>query len=361
MEGKDGDSFVQGVELGDKFKLHQEGGIYIHYLHVVPYQQVEGFQGHPMGSTMREPPQVQDPDSVCMQLGRMKNILLKSLMMTENDLHPDEVQVGSKPPAKVADVSPEPSLLDDRDAPHPEELDAFEDEGGSHQEASEQGAKKSAIAVPRQPSGEEERGHEVSHLPYRSWCQDCVRGKGLAQGHRRQGLEEDEKDQWGRLQELFPRMACEDATKGLDLPAQIEVNLPPQRGEDSDEGNAEKARAKKYQPRGIYIRQHMELEEYGYTDGCDGCDAAKMALSHRQHSVCKQRLREEMMETEAGKRKVEAVDNRAEEFIVKYKEAEDRRAQQTKRKLEDEPREDGDWLLGCLQRAWLARVSRCFA
>lgn len=521
-----------------------------------------GFSLHAIGEDEQRPAQEFDDD--------------------RSDLHPDEVQVVTKTHAEVADVSPEPSLLDDREVPLPEELDDCEIAEEPHHEASEQGAKKSAIAVPRQPTEEERREHEVSHLPYRTWCQDCIRGKGLTQGHRRQSMEEDEKgkkrpliamdyfylgqneeqslpilaiveEQTGRtfciclpekgvghqynvaataralkvagcldailktdterpivalrskLQEMFPRMACEDATKGesqsngliesyvgkiqaqartmksaldrhypglharhpvlpwmvdyaaalltrfnrgsdgatpyeratgrtwkvrlpefaetvwfqplkgersrgkleakfeegiflglqegtamkcigtpsgvvrcwtikcrpgderwnqdlmqvlvglpwqlkprleqvergLDLPAQIEVDLPSQRGEDTEEDNAAKARAKQYQPRGIYIRRHIELEEYGYTDVCDGCDAAKMGLSHRQHSsVCKQRIREEMMKTEAGKRKVEAVDKRAEEFIVKHKEAEDRRAQQQKRKSDGEPRED---------------------
>ena len=36
-----------------------------------------------------------------------------------------------------------------------------------------------ARKAPREPSEEEERcRHEATHLPYRSWCQHCVRGRG---------------------------------------------------------------------------------------------------------------------------------------------------------------------------------------
>ena len=40
---------------------------------------------------------------------------------------------------------------------------------------------------PKLPSPEEEREHLLTHLPYRSWCVHCVRGKGRAKDHRRQG------------------------------------------------------------------------------------------------------------------------------------------------------------------------------
>ena len=35
------------------------------------------------------------------------------------------------------------------------------------------------------PSEAEVEAHNVSHLPFRSWCSACVRGRGLSLGHRR--------------------------------------------------------------------------------------------------------------------------------------------------------------------------------
>ena len=31
---------------------------------------------------------------------------------------------------------------------------------------------------PREPSAEERSEHEKTHLPFRSWCRHCVRGRG---------------------------------------------------------------------------------------------------------------------------------------------------------------------------------------
>ena len=35
------------------------------------------------------------------------------------------------------------------------------------------------------PSLEEWRNHRLTHLPYRSWCPDCVAGKAVDDAHRR--------------------------------------------------------------------------------------------------------------------------------------------------------------------------------
>ena len=40
-----------------------------------------------------------------------------------------------------------------------------------------------AITHPKKPSPEEVTAHELTHLPYRSWCSHCVRGRGRADDH----------------------------------------------------------------------------------------------------------------------------------------------------------------------------------
>ena len=42
-----------------------------------------------------------------------------------------------------------------------------------------------AMSVPERPGPEEIREHEVTHIPFRSWCQACVRGRAKGQQHRR--------------------------------------------------------------------------------------------------------------------------------------------------------------------------------
>ena len=40
-----------------------------------------------------------------------------------------------------------------------------------------------AIRQPDEPTAKEKAMHEVSHVPYRSWCLDCVRGRGVESPH----------------------------------------------------------------------------------------------------------------------------------------------------------------------------------
>ena len=56
-------------------------------------------------------------------------------------------------------------------------------EGGSGGEAGERKAQK--IQDPRKPSEAEVSEHNLTHLPYRSWCRHCVRGRGKELPHRR--------------------------------------------------------------------------------------------------------------------------------------------------------------------------------
>ena len=40
------------------------------------------------------------------------------------------------------------------------------------------------VQDPRDPSKEERAQHEMTHLPYRSWCRHCVRGRGKQMPHQ---------------------------------------------------------------------------------------------------------------------------------------------------------------------------------
>ena len=42
------------------------------------------------------------------------------------------------------------------------------------------------IKAPQQPTGQERREHNLTHLPYRSWCSICVESKGRANNHPQQ-------------------------------------------------------------------------------------------------------------------------------------------------------------------------------
>ena len=47
----------------------------------------------------------------------------------------------------------------------------------------------SAKALPQYPSDAERLAHELHHLPFRSWCQFCVKGRARDDPHKVQGSE----------------------------------------------------------------------------------------------------------------------------------------------------------------------------
>ena len=96
-------------------------------------------------------------------------------------------------------------------------------------------------------------------------------------------------------------------------------------------------RSKGYVPRGIYIRKDEELAKYGYTGGCDGCEAAKHGLSRKQHSnACRERIVKAMEETAEGKARVERARQRETAFIVAEHEKIEATAAAKKRSADDE-------------------------
>ena len=109
----------------------------------------------------------------------------------------------------------------------------------------------------------------------------------------------------------------------LDVPP-VRIELAPEEREIEDEPKVEQKR-KGYIPRGIYVRRDVELKQFGFTPGCDGCDRARMGLSYRAHSsVCKARIMEELAKTEEGRKKVDRVRKKEEEFLVAFQEREER-------------------------------------
>ena len=51
------------------------------------------------------------------------------------------------------------------------------------EEIGEEARRATPMYVPRGPSDAERRAHEIHHMPYRSWCEYCVRGRGKESPH----------------------------------------------------------------------------------------------------------------------------------------------------------------------------------
>ena len=68
-----------------------------------------------------------------------------------------------------------------------EEQTHYKDEFITEDIDEQQEAKKAkGLPTPPQPTEQERMEHELTHLPYRSWCPVCVRSKGRADNHPKQ-------------------------------------------------------------------------------------------------------------------------------------------------------------------------------
>ena len=58
----------------------------------------------------------------------------------------------------------------------------------AEREAGPEGRRREAaipISDPREPTNTEEEVHEFTHLPPQPWCEQCVRGRGMENPHKR--------------------------------------------------------------------------------------------------------------------------------------------------------------------------------
>ena len=66
-------------------------------------------------------------------------------------------------------------------------------EGGDQDEPEFGSVRPTTLTSPYTPTRQERMEHELTHIPYRSWCDHCVRGKCAAMAHRKSTLEDDRK------------------------------------------------------------------------------------------------------------------------------------------------------------------------
>ena len=65
-----------------------------------------------------------------------------------------------------------------------EEETTYKEEYITDEEDTQQAAPPAkGVKAPQQPAEQERREHNLTHLPYRSWCTDCVESKGRANNH----------------------------------------------------------------------------------------------------------------------------------------------------------------------------------
>jgi len=125
--------------------------------------------------------------------------------------------------------------------------------------------------------------------------------------------------------QLRPAPVPDGGVPRIVLDKAVQIDLPVESPDQQSEAIVVKGK-KGYVPRGIYIRKDVELQRYGYTEGCDGCMAARQGLTHRQHNrACRERIAQELLKTEEGRARLERVREKEEKFIVDFQERETER------------------------------------
>ena len=76
--------------------------------------------------------------------------------------------------------------------PLEEELEMEAQDEAPAAEEPEEGEEVRLRRAPRGPTQREREEHEATHIPYRSWCRHCVRGRATNHPHRRGRKESDE-------------------------------------------------------------------------------------------------------------------------------------------------------------------------
>ena len=70
-----------------------------------------------------------------------------------------------------------------------------DDRDGDEEEAQQPVTRR----APKGPTKEEREKHEATHLPFREWCQHCVRGRGRNKPHKKKTEDEKEDNRVPRI------------------------------------------------------------------------------------------------------------------------------------------------------------------
>ena len=88
---------------------------------------------------------------------------------------------------------------------------------------SAEGTLSRALTAPPKPTRQMIEDHEVSHLPFRSWCTACVRGRAKSMPHFRVEKEDEVLSTYSADYGFssMPGTATALAVAGKDLPVQV--------------------------------------------------------------------------------------------------------------------------------------------
>ena len=145
-----------------------------------------------------------------------------------------------------------------------EEREEMKDEGEYQDKDEEEAQEAVTRRAPKGPTKEEREKHEATHLPFREWCQHCIRGRGRNKPHKKKTEEEKEGHRVSRVSMDYFFMSQEEE-KASQNPLMVMI--------DEEYGNRYmRAVGKKGLGEGnemdwLIKDMHEELKSWGYPGG----------------------------------------------------------------------------------------------
>jgi hypothetical protein len=170
-----------------------------------------------------------DGSDMGMNAGENKAVSAMSMMAGESvgktDLNLIFVERQRRPAmnALMGEKIEEPDMDEDGGEKQREETEE-EAPQGEEESDSEEAAKPKTVHAPKGPTRKEREEHEATHMPYRAWCQHCIRGRGRNKPHKRKTKEaEDEEKKVPRVSMDYFFMS-QDEEKASENPLLLMVD-----------------------------------------------------------------------------------------------------------------------------------------
>ena len=142
----------------------------------------------------------------------------------------EDVEIDPKPKTeKKVVIQPQPKEQDKEEEKKPK-LDPEPDEVWEEAEETQEAKKAKGLPLPKEPTSQERAMHELTHMPYRSWCSLCVKSK--AKADKAKPLTEKEStlqmdycfmNTAGNEEDKVTMLTCVDTQTGLGMAVVVEA------------------------------------------------------------------------------------------------------------------------------------------
>ena len=88
---------------------------------------------------------------------------------------------------------------------------------GISDDEGEKGIQGKTKNAPVKPSQKEVEEHEKTHIPFRAWCEHCIKGQAVSDPHKNQASEDTHRD-WATISMDYMWLKTDDKGEGQGMP-----------------------------------------------------------------------------------------------------------------------------------------------